>query len=836
MSFYPNYKSKPDNAITPPPFWLKVRKDYILENFQELIEYLQKYPYRQGKPNPDYDDTLDCMSDLSLDFANDFSSQPYHKPPKFSVPVNQVVALLGATALGRIKKNASATSFLMPLAAILINAFPDLPQGTQAGLWRVITLCAAGREPQQVGFSWRAVAGELNPRILAERLAETTFKPASRPDDQFFIENRGLMVLSSDGGVAVSALNLTDYKTRKPRTQFLGGAGLTPRGMAELKVKISELERLSDFSTAYKTGTGLMRSLSEFKPSVTRRLKEYTEGDIVPAVVVSKTGIKMVVRSIDPNYKQIQGNVYIKLDPDHRPSLDTIREYIQVDDIVQVTYYKNDKCLFEMSDNLETHYRELGCELANHKLSAFYDRQYPGGTQWITSNGLRIGIAKEKIEALSDEELDAFEDAMEKGLPITVRTYNDAPKKDGPNFYVYAEPVLDATEEIESFGRQEADEDFADGFLAYCNDQYAHFLDSTDPWKPLSAEGADIIAKTMAALADDVSRTSRERLDNLLCAAVACHIAGRDADYEFLHHEMLYLSRLVDFAQGREIRPLADPDEIEDKEAVSRRSRMLEQLRGYITPGIEDSGENELRTSIDSDDTDLIGRVTKLIEASNNLAGIIRPKELDNIKRTIAVTLGVDDEYRSILSDRKWYGDESEQLEFKLSVVFPPLNRRRNNLVADPDGQKWAIIKAVCAFLNSTEGGALLIGVNDFGFAEGLTSDFQELFRLRYISSPDMDHYKQHIMRFLDNAFREQSGTKSGNEIVTGRVKYLPEESPEGKQILRLTVEPYPHDVVEIQGDLPEGMAQSYVRGSGRSQPLTATLAAELKAKKQEKA
>ncbi len=832
MAFNPYFKNKQDN-LTPPPFWLKVRKDYILENFRELIEYMMKYPYREGQPNPDYDDTLDCMSELSLDFARDFSSQPYQKIPTFGdVSVNKVVALMGATVLARLKKNVPATDILIPLTALLISAFPDLPQGTQAGLWRVLTHCAVGRRVHRVTFSWRIVSGEQNPRIIAERLAETSFKFTDRPEDRFYLENRGLMVVSSDGGVMLSALNLTDYKTKKPRTQFLAGVGLSPKGIAELKVRIGELERLSDFTTAYKNGTGLMRSLSEFKPSAARRVKEYTEGDVLPAVVIAKTGIKMVVRSIDPDYKQIQGNVYMKLDPDHRPSLDTVRDFLQVGDLVEVTYYKNEKCLFEMTDNLETHYREFGCQVANQTMAAFYDREYPGGSQWITADGLRIGIAAEKIKALNDDELDIYEEAIEKGHPIIVRTYNDAPKKDGPNFYVYAEPVLDSTENIEPFGRQDADENFVDGFLGYCHATYAHLQDSKDPWKPLSTDGADMIARTMAVLADDVSRTSRERFDNLLCAAVACYITGRDADFEFLHHEMLYLSRLVDFAQGREIRPLVEPDEIDDKEAISRRSKMLEQLRGYITPGIEDSGEEEFRTSIDSVDTNLIDRVSKLIDASNSLAGIIRPKELDNIKRTIAATLGVDDEYRSILSDRKWYGEESEQLEFKLSVVFPPLNRRRNNLVADPDGQKWAIIKAVCAFLNSTEGGSLLIGVNDFGFAEGLTADFQELFRLRYISSPDMDHYKQHIMRFLDIAFREQTGDKAGNEIVTGRVKYLPEESPEGKQILRIAVEPYPHDVVEIQGDVPEGMAQSYVRGSGRSQPLTASLASDLKEKK----
>ncbi len=822
------------NAVTPPPFWLKVRKDYILENFQELLDYMMKYPYREGVPNPDYDVTLDCMTELTLDFSSLLSSLPFQETPKFDYPTTQIVALMGATALARDKKGQSPTASIGALAALLLSAYPDLPQGTQAGLWRVLTLCVAERKIHRLTFSWRTISGDLNPRILAERVAETPFTPVKNPNDRFYLENGGLMVVSPDGSISLSGLNLTEYKIKKPKTQFVGGAGLTLKGMAEIKVSPGELERLTDFSSSYKGATAFMRSLSDFKPSVVKRVKEYGVGSIVPVEIISMTGIKMVVRSIDPDYKMVQGNVYMRLDPDHRPSTDIIRGFFKPGDIVEVTYYPHEKCLFEMSSNLETHYREIGCDAASQKLTAFYDCEYAGGQQWITEEGLRIGIAREKIKALNDDELDQYEEAIEKGLPIWVRTYHEAPKKDSVNFYIYAEPIFTETEVPESFGREGADENFADTFLSYCDSVYSHLRNNRDPWRALSPVSADILARTMAVLADDVSRTTRERLENLLCAAVACHITGRKADYEFLHHEILYLSRLVDFAQGREIRPLIADDEMTNEEAVARRSRMLERLREYVNPVLEENASLAPVATIDSDD-DLLVRVSKLIEASNNLAGIIRPRELDNIKRTIVATLGVDDEYKTILSDRKWYGDESEQLEFKLSVVYPPLNRRRNNLVADPEGQKWAIIKTVCAFLNSTEGGTLLIGVNDFGFAEGVESDMKELYKMKYISSADMDHYKQHIMRFMDNAFREQAGTKAGSDIVTGRVMYVPEESPEGRSLLRIKVEPYPYDVVELQGDIPDGVARSYVRGSGRSQPLTGALAAELRARRSQK-
>ncbi len=829
MSNY--YKYKTGGGVAPPPFWLKVRKDYVLENFHELVEYMQKYPYRHDVPNPDYDDTLACMSELSLDFAREFASTPFYTVPEFSVPTDRVAALLGATVLARVKKDLPVSDILMPLAALLLSAYPDLPQGTQSGLWRVMTSCALDRRINRTTFSWRSVSGEIHPRILAELVAETTFAPIERYDERLWLENGGLMTVAADGMVSLSTSNLTDYRQMRSGTQFLGGAGLTPRGMSEIRVRNKDVEKFQSFEEAYRGGAALLRSLSEFRPSPSRRLKEYSEGDTLPAVVTSKVGIKLAVKSIDPEYKTLQGNVYMRLDPDHRPSVDVIREYIRVGDIVEVTVSRSLNCIFDLSPNLESYYRILGCSFANQIMGAIYDRPYAAGTQWINDNGIRVGIARNKVDELNDDDLDIFDNAMEHGTAVALRAYKDEPKRDGVNFYVYASPEMEHNDDIEPFGRQEADENFADSFLSHCESTYGHLRESDDPWKELSPVAADLLARTMAVLADDVSRTSRERLDNLLCAAMACHITGREKDYEFLHQEILYLSRLVDFAQGREIRPLPAADTPDERAGDVRRGHMLDQLRNYRTPGIDLSAAAGTDSGY-ADDRDLMDRVAKLIEASNSLAGIIRPRELDNIKRTIAATLGVDDEYRSILSDRKWYGDESEQLEFKVSVVFPPLNRRRNNLVADPEGQKWAIIKAVCAFLNSADGGTLLIGVNDYGFAEGVEPDIQELFKMKYISKPDMDRYMQYVMRFIDTAFREQNGNKSGNDIVAGRVRYTPEESPEGKKLLRLTISPYPHDLVEIQGELPDGLAQSYVRGSGRSEPLTSVLAAELRARR----
>lgn len=823
------------NVNTLPPFWLKVKKDYVLDNFAELVDYLQKYPYIPSAPNPDYDDTLRCMAELSDDFAAELDRTPCFRPVSLSIPPEKAAALIGATVLATSKKGDNPAAPLLTLCTLLSALLQDLPQDTLAGIWRTASLAAAGRLVRRLQFSWRMLTMTDSLRILAEKVAATEFDPQPAQTSISYLEQHGLMMADTEGHIVLSQLNLNDFFSARTRPQITCGAGLTASGMAQVMVRHSDFEKYQSFDEAYNNAMSSMRMLPEFKPSPEKRLKEYSIGDTVPVRVVSKLGIKITVESIDRNYKPLKGNTYMRLDPDHRPSDEVIRNCIRPGHILEVIYRPSANCVFDLSPTLENHYRDLGCSLANFLLDAIYDSTYPGGTQWITDCGIRVGIPDSKMDELSYEDADYVDDAMENQMPVQIRTYADAPKRNGVNFYVYAQPEVDASRDMEPFGRTEADTFFAEDFINTCEERYSYLTAEDNPRMPLAVRSARQLARIIASVAPDISRNTRERLDNLVAAAIAAYITERKEDFTYLHHEIIYLSRLVAFAKGGEIRPIPYDVNDADRDESDSRNQMIKELGNYVSPSVDTSVSPQPFPEAHSSDGH-IARVARLIEASNNLAGIIRPRELDNIKRTIAVTLGVDDEYKSILSDRQWYGDEDERLEFKLSVVYPPINRRRHNIVADPEGQKWAILKAICAFLNSTEGGTLLIGVNDYGFAEGIRPDIEELYRMKYISTPDADRYRQYVMRMVNNAFREQGSSNNSADIVSDCIRYEIEENPEGKLLLRIIVAPYPSEVVELQGEIPDDFATAYVRGSGRSEPVSTARAALIRRQKQDAA
>lgn len=59
-----------------PTFWLEVRKEYIVENFESLLRYLKLYNYKadDGNSDGDFDQSYSCLRQVVEDFLEDISS------------------------------------------------------------------------------------------------------------------------------------------------------------------------------------------------------------------------------------------------------------------------------------------------------------------------------------------------------------------------------------------------------------------------------------------------------------------------------------------------------------------------------------------------------------------------------------------------------------------------------------------------------------------------------------------------------------------------------------------------------------------------------------------
>ena len=124
-------------------------------------------------------------------------------------------------------------------------------------------------------------------------------------------------------------------------------------------------------------------------------------------------------------------------------------------------------------------------------------------------------------------------------------------------------------------------------------------------------------------------------------------------------------------------------------------------------------------------------RITLFAEGINKNAkgnlyiSLARPSLEDSISQYIRVFTTKDHivatEVKKQPSKVASYGDESETVEFKQSLVFHPKSSE-----VDVDGQVFNIMRSIAGFMNHI-GGTLYIGVKNDGTAKGIEDDLSEL-------------------------------------------------------------------------------------------------------------
>ncbi len=177
------------------------------------------------------------------------------------------------------------------------------------------------------------------------------------------------------------------------------------------------------------------------------------------------------------------------------------------------------------------------------------------------------------------------------------------------------------------------------------------------------------------------------------------------------------------------------------------------------------------------------------------------------IKENIARALNDSTEQTEL----KYYGSESQYVEFKSSLVYPAAKGRRGISAADPDKQEFEILHIIAGMLNTT-GGTLYIGVGDDHYERGLSEDLRyyemapadkTVISRRNIRS--IDNLANHLQQLIDSRF--SIGKLAGEYAKTG----IDDDSTKG--VITVKVLPCPH-VVYLGGEL-------FARHGSKTEPYT---------------
>lgn len=800
-----------------PRFWLKVTPAYVVENFDDMLRYLNEYNYEPAESaDSDFNVTVDCLCEVArglLAKADGVSAEGV--PDWGDIPVDKGIRIVAAAMLAESKRKRNCHDLILGLVrlALLCN---DVAYNCRRDLLRLVRACALKRQVRKISLRFDDIMSDkIFWAVFCTGLANTEFSSAADIDGVALYQGHGSIVFGKEG-VKVVPMNLRQLEgcsdNLRPTFSIEEGVSVCDRKAKKLPD--------GDIAALDSALTSMIRAFAfvEPTPAVQQVMKQYADGERLDVRVVEVSGIKVVCESVSADYQKVKGKILI--DPKiYGITRDLMMSQLRPGDILPAVYHTTGAFEFVLDHSWNDSFIEdFANEYAGEPLAAMYDTYYQFGTRWYTELGLSVNILDAEMKAAEiDMQTHTREGAM---LKVKIRECRrDAKNKLVTNGLPLPESEQMLGDEDHELFFQKAKRRLTQEYINYFGRSGEDQVDLDSAFPHIIAEPQAAATLGLLVLKTGMNRYSGTTFDRMAHAALAALImkaCGRETDFEIARREFDYLKAIAGFAMGKSpislcFNPGAEVDQLPH---TLVEKHIIDVLRDY----------KESRHELPKADL-LLGAqftlVEDLVSANNILIDKIDAAEISRIKKSIAAKLGVDDVFRDMNQERTFYGMENDTLEFKISCVCPPENRRTGFEHKDAKVQMFNILRTVCAFLNAPAGGELLIGVNDDGYAVGLDNDISKLHELHLIHEPNIDRLGVYVKNQIDAAFVSNDGTAHGNAITVGNVTVNIEESKDHKQVLRVKINPYPYDVVRIERDFCiEANKNVYYRSSATSVPL----------------
>ncbi len=195
-------------------------------------------------------------------------------------------------------------------------------------------------------------------------------------------------------------------------------------------------------------------------------------------------------------------------------------------------------------------------------------------------------------------------------------------------------------------------------------------------------------------------------------ATILCRIADASKLLNEITTHMELLKLLQDFGKNQKI----NLEWLESCENKVKSSPMLERIftRLKIVSDLETNENSDWLWNVRRNPrNETESRLASLVLSYNMLPRELETSRVDILKE-ISTLLNVN----NTAPNSKYYGDESQTIEFKSSLIYSTHGGSR----PDVREQMREIVQIICGFMNA-RGGILYIGVNDSGYENGLADD-----------------------------------------------------------------------------------------------------------------
>ena len=737
------------------PLWLELKKDYIDDNFSKLQVYLRDCD-EQGRGDAFYATTIELFRERISDLLRDISERPIYADEQERQQLTSNVSMLATYLLAD-----GDHSLALPAYVAFMNGLRQMNPSLSDLIVKTLMQRIRHEKVTNLGFSWKNLE-KMGTELFAHNVCKQAKfdNPLSKPQ---LLTRYGTAILTKDGLMLTHDNKADSKKLLNDGSNSLDtGIGIMLRTASDQKLKQSLANSVKDMDEFTKDFI-LAQARVQNKTAL-RQLKSYDVGDEAIVKVVA-IGHDVRVETVDPAYQKIEG--VIKYDRSSIVYYYTydLYKYFHVGDYLTATIKDPLRGIFNIEDQLVSFFvedtRETMDTDESYMLATLIDEQ-KNYCAWLTESGVAI-----RVEGQSQYHHGDF-------AFISVKEYGKG------KFYGL----------IRGFIREDLSEELNEIFdeKSARHDCIRAFAESTVPpvyQKPEedTVELSPVLLRLLLRMLFDYQKSllkPSERFRYLANANVMAEMVGDDLSASYISFVRTYLRALIQFVNGENISAITlEPDEeYSTAKPTLIRLAVIELLKEY---GRKDNSEKLAQTISDFEERlPQLARLARLIQTANSMLDILSGSARNVIHREIIRTLSLETETDTDLeADRGTYlGIESGTQEFKTSMVYPP----DNHMKPDEYAQNTNIMKAICAFLNSTTGGTLYLGVSDQGYVVGIDND------MKYLKTPSIDAY----MRYVQDTAKKHFGIDA--------LPYLRTEPLYDDKVVAVHIDPHPYRVVELNG------------------------------------
>lgn len=757
------------------PFWLELKKEYIDDNFEKLLPYLKENAGAvSAKRDSFYQTTLSLMEKRVKELLSVKANVTIYEDERAvrnrMFDIRLLAAYLLAQCGSPILQKTVHVALFAELARVANGKFST--SLLAAGLRRLKADKVMG-----VGFTWDDILSpDISLDIFAYK-AVNNLQLSLTKTDVFWYEHKGVVRLDAKG---LHLIDKTREDSNKAIQQQSGSLAIgdpsTGSGQADsLEAVTDKKDQLkmseADSVTAMQDFTDDFVERVQKATKKTKVLKRYGEGDRVDVKVVELVGRTIIVETTDKDHEKMRGPL------ENMKSLlyyytDSFADIFHVGDRFDVDVKDADRPTFTIDKSFVEYIvdERAGDQCIGEEVVCKLIDTHKGKDVWLTDYGVAVYSNEDSDYCIGDYAL----------LRITRRGQ-------GKQFgMIYAE-VLERT----------IGGDYDESSIRYdCVRGYVYKKDDEEQEVKLASsamprELIGILLRQMFYHQKLLMKPS-ERYRHLCLSRLMAEMIDDKIAASYIDYNAQYLRVLVQFASGENVKAqLSMPEGIDPSApSVLERQAVVQLLSEY--------GNSETSASLDdaaqSHPIPLLQKLARLVQSANRMTNFIEGGTLNVLRREVIKTLSLETEQDTDLeADNGIYlGVESGTQEFKSSFVYPP----DNNQQPEPSTQRHNVFKAVCAFLNSSTGGTLYLGVNDAGYVRGLDEDF------KYLGVYSMDSYT----RYIQDAAKKDFGL----DVLT----HLTITPIYDDKVVAIKVEPYEYRVVSLND-------VAYIRVNNESRIMT---------------